>query len=88
MMIDFCFNIEMFLYTYRSLRSESDLIWENRLTTIGFIGESAAHRLNEEEMTEIESKIEENTDSQYLLVAFTANTFLSGIKCKREFIRH
>lgn len=39
-------------------------------------------------MTEIESKIEENTDSQYLLVAFTTNPFLSDIECGREFARH
>jgi hypothetical protein len=39
-------------------------------------------------MAGIESKIEETTDSQYLRVAFTANIFLSGIECKREFVRH
>jgi hypothetical protein len=39
-------------------------------------------------VTEIESKIQETTDSQYLRVAFDASLSLSRIECKREFARH
>jgi hypothetical protein len=38
------------------------------------------------EMTQIESKIEENSDPKHLLVAFNANPFPSDIECEREFI--
>jgi hypothetical protein len=40
------------------------------------------------EMAEIESEVEEITDSQYLPVSFTADFVLSSVECRGEFVRH